>query len=101
MLKKQLVLMRLLFKHSLVLGGEKEECCWCWVNVEPRAPGGYLSSRGSECSPVSSLQREAVGIWIGVPPGPCGAPSCKDPGELREEAQRGSPTLFVCLFVWI
>lgn len=24
----------------------------CWVNEEPRAPGGYLSPRGSECSPL-------------------------------------------------
>lgn len=90
-------------------GREGAALPWCWVNVEPRAPGGYLSPRGSECSPVGipppPLQGEAEGIWIGVPPGPCGtlwgpvgpcgAPSCKDPGELSDGV-RGSP---VCLFM--
>lgn len=79
----------------------------CWVNVEPRAPGGYLSPRGSECSPVGippththtssllpPLLGEAEGIWIGGshldPVGPLPA---KDPGEVRGESQG-----LTCLF---
>lgn len=75
--------------------------CGCWLDVELRAPGGYLSPRGSECSPVGSppplLLGEAEGIWIRVPPGPCGAPSWKDPGELKD-CRPGLTCLFVCLF---
>lgn len=74
----------------------------CWVNVEPRVPGGYLSPRGSECSPVGippPLQGEAEGIWIGVPPGPCGArwgPFLQRPW--RTERGESGAHLFVCLF---
>lgn len=73
--------MALVFKLSLGFrgeegGGEEGVLPRCWVNVEPRAPGGYLSPRGSECSPVGipptssllpPLLGEAEGIWIGGP----------------------------------
>lgn len=65
------------------------------ANLDPRAPGGYLSPRGSESSPVGipstsspPLLGEADGIWVGgVPPGPCGASSCKEPGAQRGESR--------------
>lgn len=88
--------MRLLFKHSYVFGGGGAGIGWMWSQghqADIWAPGGVSALLWA----VPLLQREAVGICIGVPPGPCGAPSGKDPGELREETKRGSP---VCLFIW-
>ena len=108
-LKKKILLVKiLLFNASSVLVGEfrgwgREQCCWRWANVESRAPGGYLSPRGSDCSPVGSpppSSRERLrGFGLGShldPVGPCGAPSCKVPGELREESQG-----LTCLFIWL
>lgn len=89
------------FKHCSGFGGEggREQCCPCvgWMWSQGRqadiwAPGGVSALLWA--SPLPYWER-LRGFGLGVPPGPCGAPSCKDPGELSGESQ--GPT---CLFSW-
>lgn len=74
----------------------------CWVNVEPRAPGGYLSPRGSECSPVGippPLQGEAEGIWIGGPTWTLWGPVGPLPAKTLENGEDSEG--LTCLFVYL
>lgn len=61
--------------------------------------------RALSCGLPPSSRERLRGFGSGShldPVGPCGAPSCKDPGELRDESQGFTYVcVFVCLFVWL
>lgn len=98
-----------LFKPCSVLGvrqagreGEEGGVCprWMWSHgrqADIWAPGG--ASALLWAAPLPS--REAEGIWIGVPPGPCGAlwgPFLQRPW--RTERGESGAHLCVCLCSW-
>lgn len=94
------------FRVSFLGWGREERCPGVgWMQsrgrqADIRAPGG--ASALLWAAPL--LQGEAEGIWIRVPPGPCGAlwgPVGPLPAKTLENWEtkvRGSPTC-VCLFV--
>lgn len=91
------------FRVSFLGWGREEELPWCWVNAEPRAPGGYSSPRGSERSPVGCPPPPGRG-WGDLDQGPTWTlwgPVGPLPAKTLENWEtrvRGSPTC-VCLFV--
>lgn len=94
------------FRVSFLGWGREERCPGVgWMQsrgrqADIRAPGG--ASALLWAAPL--LQGEAEGIWIRVPPGPCGAlwgPFLQRPWRTERRESGVHLRVCVCLFVWL